>query len=207
MKSPFMYQRFFKPLLDFTISLFLLLILFPFILILLLLVYFDVGRPVLFIQLRPGKVEKVFKLYKFRTMTDDRDISGELLVDIKRITKFGIFLRRTSLDELPQLFNILKGDLSFIGPRPLLVEYLPLYKENQKKRHNVKPGITGWAQVNGRNSISWDEKFKLDVYYVENLSFLLDLKILFRTLINVLRASDIYNSNGITMEKFTGSKL
>lgn len=138
-------------------------------------------------------------------MTEQRDINGELFPDIDRITKFGMFLRKTSLDELPQLFNVIKGDLSLVGPRPLLVEYLPLYNEEQRKRHQVKPGITGWAQVNGRNALTWKEKFKLDLFYVENQSFVLDLKILFKTTINVFKGSDIYNSSGLTMDKFTGA--
>jgi lipopolysaccharide/colanic/teichoic acid biosynthesis glycosyltransferase len=139
-------------------------------------------------------------------MSDKRDTFGELLSDSKRLTKLGLFLRKTSLDELPQLFNVLKGDLSLIGPRPLLIEYLPHYNEVQKKRHNVKPGITGWAQVNGRNLISWEEKFDLDAFYVDNLSFLLDLKILVKTIIKVFQGSDIYSGNGHTMEKFEGNK-
>jgi len=201
-----MYQFFFKPVFDFMISLVILLVLFPIMMTLWLLVYLNFGKPVLFTQLRPGKDEKVFRLYKFRTMTEHRDIDGELLEDINRITRFGKFLRKTSLDELPQLFNVIKGDLSLVGPRPLLVEYLPLYNETQRKRHLVKPGITGMAQVNGRNAITWEDKFILDVFYVENLSFFLDLKILFSTLITVINGSDVNNSNGAAMEKFTGSK-
>lgn len=201
-----MYQFFFKPVFDFMISLVILLVLFPIMMTLWLLVYLNFGKPVLFTQLRPGKDEKVFRLYKFRTMTEHRDIDGELLEDINRITRFGKFLRKTSLDELPQLFNVIKGDLSLVGPRPLLVEYLPLYNETQRKRHLVKPGITGMAQVNGRNAITWEDKFVLDVFYVENLSFFLDLKILFSTLITVINGSDVNNSNGAAMEKFTGSK-
>jgi undecaprenyl phosphate N,N'-diacetylbacillosamine 1-phosphate transferase len=201
-----MYQFFFKPVFDFMISLVILLVLFPIMMTLWLLVYLNFGKPVLFTQLRPGKNEKVFRLYKFRTMTEHRDIDGELLEDINRITRFGKFLRKTSLDELPQLFNVIKGDLSLVGPRPLLVEYLPLYNETQRKRHLVKPGITGMAQVNGRNAITWEDKFILDVFYVENLSFFLDLKILFSTLITVINGSDVNNSNGAAMEKFTGSK-
>lgn len=201
-----MYQFFFKPVFDFMISLVILLVLFPIMMTLWLLVYLNFGKPVLFTQLRPGKDEKVFRLYKFRTMTEHRDIDGELLEDINRITRFGKFLRKTSLDELPQLFNVIKGDLSLVGPRPLLVEYLPLYNETQSKRHLVKPGITGMAQVNGRNAITWEDKFILDVFYVENLSFFLDLKILFSTLITVINGSDVNNSNGAAMEKFTGSK-
>jgi lipopolysaccharide/colanic/teichoic acid biosynthesis glycosyltransferase len=199
-----MYKCLFKPVLDFTLSLIILLILSPLIVILCLLVYFKLGSPVFFSQIRPGKNEKMFRLFKFRTMNTQCDPNGDLLPDIDRITVFGKFLRRTSLDELPQLFNVIKGDISLVGPRPLLVEYLPLYTEIQRKRHLVKPGITGWAQINGRNAISWEDKFKLDVFYVENLSFILDLRIFVKTIINVARGSDIYNSNGITMDKFKG---
>lgn len=200
-----MYKLIFKPVLDFAISIILVLILFPVIITILLIVYIKLGNPVLFSQLRPGKDEKLFRLYKFRTMNELRDSNGELLPDIDRITGFGKFLRRTSLDELPQFFNVLKGNLSLVGPRPLLVEYLTLYNEEQRKRHQVKPGITGWAQVNGRNTLTWEDKFRMDVFYVENLSFFLDLKILYITFSKVIRGSDIYNSDGATMEKFTGS--
>jgi undecaprenyl phosphate N,N'-diacetylbacillosamine 1-phosphate transferase len=201
-----MYKLFIKPLFDFCIALILLLILFPVIIILALLVYFKLGSPVLFRQVRPGKNEKMFSLYKFRTMNELRDQDGEFLSDSVRITRFGKYLRRTSLDELPQFFNILKGDLSLVGPRPLLVEYLPLYDEEQKKRHLVKPGITGWAQVNGRNSLTWEDKFRLDVFYVEHLSFLIDLKILILTISKVLKGSGINTDEGVTMDKFKGSK-
>lgn len=165
-----------------------------------------VGRVVFFCQPRPGKNGKIFTLYKFRTMSDERDEKGELLPDEMRLHGFGLFLRRTSLDELPQLFNILKGDMSFIGPRPLLVEYLPLYDSSQAKRHLVKPGITGWAQVNGRNAIGWEEKFRLDVWYVENLSFLLDLKIFWMTLVKTIKKEGISQEGCATMEKFCGNK-
>jgi lipopolysaccharide/colanic/teichoic acid biosynthesis glycosyltransferase len=168
-------------------------------------VYFKIGWPVIFTQLRTGKNEMIFKLYKFRTMSDRRDSFGELLSDSERLTKLGVFLRKTSLDELPQLLNVLKGDISLVGPRPLLIEYLSLYNDEQRRRHKVKSGITGWAQVNGRNSLTWEEKFKLDVFYVDNLSFLLDLKILFRTSIKVFKGSDIYDNNGFTMDKFKGN--
>ena len=201
-----MYKCLCKPVLDFTLSIVILLIISPIILIVWLIVYFKLGSPVIFRQPRPGKNEKVFGLYKFRTMNKQCDLNGELLPDIDRITIFGKFLRRTSLDEIPQLFNVIKGDLSLVGPRPLLVEYLPLYNETQRKRHLVKPGITGMAQVNGRNAITWEDKFILDVFYVENLSFFLDLKILFSTLITVINGSDVNNSNGAAMEKFTESK-
>jgi lipopolysaccharide/colanic/teichoic acid biosynthesis glycosyltransferase len=169
------------------------------------LIFSNRGNP-FFIQIRPGKNEKHFRLIKFKTMTDERDDNGELLPDQERLTKTGKFIRKTSLDELPQLFNVVKGDMSFVGPRPLLVEYLPLYNEEQRKRHLVKPGITGWAQVNGRNAISWPDKFKLDVWYVENQSFWLDLKILWMTFIKVLKAEGISGRDSVTMEKFKGNE-
>ncbi|WP_325883609.1 sugar transferase [Mammaliicoccus fleurettii] len=163
------------------------------------------GNPVLFKQTRPGKDEKTFQILKFRTMTDEKDINGELLPDEKRMTKTGDFIRKTSIDELPQLINVLKGDLSLVGPRPLLMEYLPLYTEEQRKRHLVKPGITGWAQINGRNAISWEDKFKLDVWYVENQSFTLDMYILYKTFYNVIKRKDISASDHVTIERFKGS--
>jgi undecaprenyl phosphate N,N'-diacetylbacillosamine 1-phosphate transferase len=202
-----MYVKVIKPFFDFLISIITVLILSPIILVLALIVYFKLGKPVFFRQSRPGKNEKVFTLYKFRTMTNKLNFSGELLPDIERITKFGSILRKSSLDELPQLFNVLKGDLSLVGPRPLLIEYLPLYNDTQKKRHLVKPGITGWAQINGRNVITWEDKFNFDLFYVEHISFFLDMEILLKTIINVLRRTNINNSTGHTMEKFTGSKL
>lgn len=165
----------------------------------------SMGRPVLFKQQRPGLNGEPFYIYKFRTMTDARDDQGELLPDEQRMTKVGSFIRKTSIDELPQLINVLKGDLSLVGPRPLLMEYLPLYSEEQMKRHLVKPGITGWAQVNGRNAISWEAKFKLDVWYVENQSFKLDMYILYKTFINVLNRKDVSAKDHVTMEKFRGS--
>jgi lipopolysaccharide/colanic/teichoic acid biosynthesis glycosyltransferase len=191
---------------DFVLAFWLIIILLPLVLIILILVLFNLGRPVLFCQNRPGKNGKLFRIYKFRTMSDQKDSFGNYLPDTERLTTLGRFLRKSSLDEIPQLFNVLKGDLSFVGPRPLLVEYLMLYNEEQKKRHEVKPGITGWAQVNGRNAITWEEKFKLDVYYVENLSLPLDMKILFKTIFNVLKRSDIYTVEGFTMEMFKGNK-
>lgn len=163
------------------------------------------GKP-FFIQPRPGKNEKIFKLIKFKTMNDKRDKLGYLLPDEKRLTVVGKFVRKTSLDEIPQLINVIKGDMSLVGPRPLLVEYLPLYNEEQKRRHEVKPGITGWAQVNGRNAISWEEKFKYDVWYVDHLSFILDLKILLLTIKKVFKREGISSTNAATMERFTGSK-
>ncbi|WP_326028240.1 sugar transferase [Staphylococcus simulans] len=165
----------------------------------------SMGRPVLFKQQRPGLNGEPFYIYKFRTMTDARDDQGELLPDEQRMTKVGSFIRKTSIDELPQLINVIKGDLSLVGPRPLLMEYLPLYSDEQKKRHLVKPGITGWAQVNGRNAISWEVKFKLDVWYVENQSFKLDMYILYKTFINVLNRKDVSAKDHVTMEKFRGS--
>jgi len=201
-----MYSLFIKPVFDFIIALAAFLILFPLILVAAIIVCLTIGRPVIFSQIRPGKNAKLFRLYKFRTMSDFRDDSGELLPDKERMTPFGKFLRRTSIDELPQLFNVLKGDLSLVGPRPLLAEYLPEYNEEQRKRHNVKPGITGWAQVMGRNTLTWEEKFILDVYYVENLSFLFDLKILFLTIYGVFKGSGVYNETGVTMDKFKGTK-
>jgi len=165
-----------------------------------------IGKPILFKQVRPGKNAKPFVVYKFRTMTNQKDKNGELLPDAKRLNKFGKLIRKLSLDELPQLFNVLKGDLSLVGPRPLLMEYLSLYSEEQMKRHNVRPGITGWAQVNGRNAIAWEEKFKLDIWYVENRSFLLDIKILFMTIKKVFISEGISNGDHVTIEKFQGNK-
>ena len=201
-----MYRKYIKRLLDIIISLTALIILSPIMLVVAILVRCKLGTPVIFHQDRPGYQEKVFKLCKFRSMTDERDAEGNLLPDKVRLTKFGKMLRATSLDELPELWNILKGDMSLIGPRPLLVKYLPLYNEFQKHRHDVKPGLTGWAQVNGRNSISWEERFEMDVYYVNNQSFLLDLKILFKTVAVVFKHSDINSSTDATMEAFTGTK-
>ena len=201
-----MYRKYIKRLLDIIISLTALIILSPIMLVVAVLVRCKLGTPVIFHQDRPGYQEKVFKLCKFRSMTDERDAEGNLLPDEVRLTKFGKMLRATSLDELPELWNILKGDMSLIGPRPLLVKYLPLYNEFQKHRHDVKPGLTGWAQVNGRNSISWEERFEMDVYYVNNQSFLLDLKILFKTVAVVFKHSDINSSTDATMEAFTGTK-
>jgi undecaprenyl phosphate N,N'-diacetylbacillosamine 1-phosphate transferase len=199
-----MYRLVFKPTLDFLFALVLLLILLPFLFIIGILVYIIIGGPVLFIQLRPGKNHTIFKLYKFRTMTDKRDSSGKLLEEKERLTRFGLFLRRNSLDELPQLINILKGNLSFIGPRPLLVEYLSIYSEDQKRRHLIKPGITGWAQVNGRNTISWEEKFKLDLWYIDNLSFILDIKICLKTIVKVLKREGISKNGYATTVAFNG---
>ena len=168
--------------------------------------YFFNQKNVFFFQDRPGKNESVFRIIKFKTMTDERDGSGNLLPDELRLTKLGKFVRKTSLDELPQLFNVLKGDMSFIGPRPLLVHYLPLYNEEQKKRHLIKPGITGWAQVNGRNAITWQQKFIYDVYYVNNLSLILDVKIFLLTVKKVIKSEGINTAGVATTENFTGNE-
>ncbi len=164
------------------------------------------GWPVLFVQERPGLDAKIFRMYKFRTMTDERDEFGRLLPDAQRLTRFGRFLRGSSLDELPELFNVLKGDMSLVGPRPLLVEYLPLYSAEQARRHGVKPGVTGWAQIHGRNAISWEEKFELDVWYVDNWSLWVDAKILWITFLRVLKRSGVSAAEHATMPKFTGSE-
>ncbi|MCT7495749.1 undecaprenyl phosphate N,N'-diacetylbacillosamine 1-phosphate transferase [Aliarcobacter cryaerophilus] len=195
-----------KNLFDKTLALFLIILFSPIYIVVSLLIFFKMGSPILFRQKRPGYKEKIFGIYKFRTMTNEKDEFGNLLPDDKRLVGIGKFIRSTSLDELPQLFNVLKGEMSFVGPRPLLEEYLPLYNEKQKKRHDVKPGITGWAQVNGRNAISWEQKFDYDVWYVDNQSFLLDIKILWLTFLKVVKRSDISSSTSSTMEKFTGSK-
>lgn len=185
------YQKYIKRLIDIVLSLFAIIILSPLLLILYFLVKIKLGSPVIFTQKRPGKNENIFKLYKFRSMTDKKDENGNLLPDDQRLTSFGRKLRSTSLDELPELFNILKGHMSIVGPRPLLVEYLPFYKEEERKRHDVTPGLTGWAQINGRNASSWEEKFEKDIYYVNNLSFLFDLKIVVMTFFKVFKKSDI----------------
>jgi sugar transferase EpsL len=179
----------------------------PFLLLIALAVRIKHGSPLLFEQERPGKGGETFLIYKFRTMNNERDASGQLLPDAKRLTALGKFLRATSLDEFPELINVLKGEMSLVGPRPLLMEYLPLYTPEQARRHEVRPGITGWAQVNGRNAISWEEKFKLDVWYVDNRSFWLDLKILWMTLVKVSRREGISQDGQATMSKFTGSKM
>lgn len=199
-----MYRHFFKRFFDFTLSLIAIIIFSPVLIIVAILVRTKLGSPVLFAQERPGKDEKIFKMYKFRSMTDEKDVEGNLLPDDVRLTSFGKKLRSTSLDELPELFNILKGDMSIVGPRPLLVKYLPLYNETQKHRHDVRPGFTGWAQCNGRNAISWEEKFDLDVYYVNHLSFFLDAKIIFKTIKTVLCREGISSDTSVTMEEFKG---
>lgn len=201
-----MYQKYIKRGLDFILALIASIILSPVILIVAVLVRIKLGSPVLFKQPRPGKNEKIFNMYKFRTMTDVRDENGELLPDEVRLTKFGKTLRSTSLDELPELFNILKGDMSIVGPRPLLVRYLPLYNERQKHRHDVRPGFTGLAQVNGRNSISWEEKFEWDVKYVEHVTFLQDCRIILKTIGVVLKRDGISSTTSATMEEFKGSE-
>jgi len=194
-----------KRLFDFLLSLFLIVLFSPAFLILAVLIRAKMGTPVLFKQKRPGLKGKPFYLYKFRSMRDLFDENGRLLEDEKRLTLLGSKLRKYSLDELPQLFNVLKGDLSFVGPRPLLMAYLERYNEEQARRHEVKPGITGWAQVNGRNAVSWEEKFAMDVWYVDNQSFALDLKILWMTLIKVLKAEGISGEGAATMPEFTGT--
>ncbi|EAI1199100.1 undecaprenyl phosphate N,N'-diacetylbacillosamine 1-phosphate transferase [Campylobacter coli] len=198
-----MYEKWIKRIFDFVLALFLLVLFSPLILITALLLKITQGS-VIFTQNRPGLNEKIFKIYKFKTMSDERDEKGELLSDELRLKAFGKIVRSLSLDELLQLFNVLKGDMSFVGPRPLLVEYLPLYNEEQKLRHKVRPGITGWAQVNGRNAISWQKKIELDVYYVKNISFLLDLKIMFLTALKVLKRSGVSKEGHVTTEKFNG---
>ncbi|MEM5547783.1 sugar transferase [Pseudoalteromonas fuliginea] len=194
-----------KRLFDFIVALSAFAMLLPIIVIVAILIRTKLGSPILFTQNRPGLHGKVFKMMKFRSMLDAKDKHGNLLPDNERMTKFGAFLRSTSLDELPGLFNVLKGDMSLVGPRPLLVQYLPLYNSEQAKRHNVRPGITGWAQVNGRNAISWDEKFKLDVWYVNNQSFLLDMKILLLTVKKVFIREGISADGHVTIEPFKGS--
>jgi lipopolysaccharide/colanic/teichoic acid biosynthesis glycosyltransferase len=194
-----------KRVLDIVISLTAIIILIPIFLITAILIYFKLGYPVIFVQERPGKNEKIFKIMKFRTMLDLRDDNGNWLPDSERITRFGRFLRGTSIDELPQLFNVLKGDMSLVGPRPLLIEYLDIYNERQKKRHDVIPGITGWAQVNGRNLINWNEKLQFDVWYVENWSLGLDMKILYMTMLKVLKREGVNQQGLVTVEKFNGA--
>ncbi|QZA78320.1 sugar transferase [Deefgea tanakiae] len=191
---------------DFLCALFAIILLFPVILLIALFVALLLGWPVLFCQIRPGLYGKPFKVFKFRTMTNARDDLGELLPDADRLTSFGLFLRKSSLDELPQLFNVLLGDLSLVGPRPLLMEYVPFYSEEQARRHNVRPGITGWAQVNGRNAISWDDKFKFDVWYVDNQSIWLDVKILILTVKKVIIRDGISAKGHVTIERFTGGQ-
>lgn len=201
-----MYKSFLKRLIDFIIVFTILLIIWPILFIITLWLHFaNKGAGAFFIQERPGKNNKIFKVIKYKTMTDERDENGNLLPDEKRLTKIGKFVRSTSIDELPQLINVLKGDMALIGPRPLLPQYLPLYNQRQIRRHEVRPGITGWAQVNGRNAISWTKKFELDVWYVDHVSFLLDLKIIFFTIKKVFVREGISSGTSATMEPFTGN--
>lgn len=200
-----MYKQFFKRLIDFFTALCGLIFLSPVIVILIVILYFTNQGKVFFFQNRPGKNGKTFRIVKFKTMNDKKDSQGNLLPDMQRISKTGRFIRSASLDEIPQLWNVLKGDMSLVGPRPLLIEYLPLYDENQIRRHEVHPGITGLAQVNGRNAISWQQKFQWDVWYVDHLSFGLDVKILFKTILKVFRLEGINAGQATTMELFTGN--
>lgn len=200
-----MYSRYFKRIFDFTFALLALVVLLPLLLVVTIGLYFaNQGKP-FFFQARPGLNEKIFKIIKFKTMNDKRDSEGNLLPDEQRITRIGSLVRKTSLDEIPQLINVLKGEMSLIGPRPLLIHYLPLYNERQKKRHNVRPGITGWAQVNGRNAITWQKKFELDVWYVENISFQTDVFVFFTTIKKVLLRNDISQEGQATIENFKGN--
>lgn len=199
------YVRFVKPLIDFVVALIIFTVLFPvFIIVVILLAIANSGKP-FFFQNRPGRNGEIFKVIKFKTMNDRKDKNGELLPDAERLTGIGKFVRKTSLDEIPQMLNVLKGDMSLIGPRPLLVEYLPLYDEVQRHRHDVRPGITGWAQVNGRNAIGWKQKFEYDVWYVNNVSFALDFKIFFLTVRNIVKSEGISSDTSVSMEKFTGN--
>lgn len=200
------YELYVKRPQDILCALLAMIVLSPILLVVSLLVRFKLGSPIIFKQKRPGKNGVIFNLYKFRTMSNERDEKGNLLPDEMRLTKFGKILRSTSLDELPELWNILCGQLSIVGPRPLLPEYLPLYNEQQARRHEVRPGFTGYAQVNGRNAISWEEKFEKDVYYVDHISFLMDWKIIIKTIKTVLTHEGISSENSVTMEPFTGTK-
>lgn len=202
----YFYRNYGKRIIDIVLSLCASILLAPLLLIIGVLVYFKLGSPVLFVQERPGKGEEIFKLIKFRTMTDEKDEDGNLLPNSVRLTKFGKFLRSTSLDELPELWNILIGDMSIVGPRPLLVRYLPLYNQHQKRRHEVRPGLTGYAQVNGRNAISWDDKFRYDVSYVDNITLISDTMIVFKTVKQVLIRDGINADTSVTMEPFKGNK-
>ncbi len=200
-----MYKRYIKRILDFLIALVGFTVVSPiFLFVTFFLWIANNGKP-FFFQKRPGQNERIFSIIKFKTMNDKKDVHGNLLPDEQRMTKIGTFVRKTSLDEIPQLLNVIKGDMSLIGPRPLLVEYLPLYNAQQKRRHNVRPGITGWAQINGRNSITWQKKFELDVWYVDNISFLLDIQIILKTIKKVFKQDDINSDSSVTMEPFTGN--
>ena len=201
-----MYRRYIKRIVDICCALAAIIVFWWLYIIVAILVRIKLGSPIIFKQPRPGKDERIFNLYKFRTMTDEKDENGEMLPDEVRLTKFGRLLRSTSLDELPEVFNILKGDMSVVGPRPLLVKYLPLYNEHQKRRHEVRPGFTGLAQVNGRNSITWEDKFDKDVYYVDHVTFLGDWKIIFKTVSTVLKKEGISSDTSATMEEFMGTE-
>ena len=201
-----MYKFFFKPVLDFLFAAIALILISPILIITAIALITNNNGSLFFLQNRPGKSNVIFRIVKFKTMNDKEDEFGNLLSDSERLTSLGKIIRKLSIDEIPQLLNVLKGDMSLIGPRPLLTEYLALYNETQKKRHNVKPGITGWAQINGRNTISWEKKFEYDVWYVENLSLILDIKIIFKTIIKVFRAKDINTENQATTLKFTGNE-
>jgi undecaprenyl phosphate N,N'-diacetylbacillosamine 1-phosphate transferase len=202
-----MYKHFLKRFIDIVIGLILIICFSPLFIIVTVWLYFaNRGAGVFFTQNRPGKKAKVFRIIKFKTMTDERDSDGKLLADVQRLTKVGSFVRSTSIDELPQLFNVLIGDMSLIGPRPLLIKYLPLYTRNQSRRHNVRPGITGWTQTHGRNSISWKEKFELDIWYVDNISLFLDVKILWMTFLKVLKREGISATDSVSGVPFTGDK-
>ncbi len=200
-----MYQKYLKQVLDWIFAVIFFIILSPFFIVCVLLLALSNHGKIFFLQQRPGKDEKIFTVIKFKTMNDKKDSQGNLLPDEKRLTPVGKFIRKTSLDEIPQLLNVIKGDMSLVGPRPLLIQYLPLYNSFEKRRHKVKPGITGWAQVNGRNAISWRQKFEYDVWYVDHLSFGLDIKILWRTFAKVLKSEGITDSESATMKKFTGT--
>ena len=200
-----MYRLFFKRIIDIFLSLIFILLFWWLYIVIIILVKKKLGSPVLFKQERPGLNEKIFTMYKFRTMTDRKDESGNLLPDKDRLTKFGRFLRSTSLDEIPELWNVLKGEMSLVGPRPLLVEYLSKYTKKEKRRHEVRPGITGYAQVNGRNNTTWEDRFKNDIYYVENISFLLDIKIIIKTFLKVIKKSDINQNEDVPMKNFLDS--
>ena len=201
-----MYRLFFKRIIDIFLSLIFILLFWWLYIVIIILVKKKLGSPVLFEQERPGLNEKIFTMYKFRTMTDEKDKNGNLLPDKDRLTKFGRFLRSTSLDEIPELWNVLKGEMSLVGPRPLLVQYLSKYTKEEKRRHEVKPGITGWAQINGRNNTTWSDRFKNDVYYVENFSFLLDMKIIIQTFLKVIKRRDINQNEDVTMRNFLDEK-
>lgn len=199
------YEAFFKRVIDFILGILVLVVLWPLYIVFAIMVRIKLGSPVLFKQDRPGKDEKIFKLYKFRTMTDERNANGELLPDDKRLTAFGSWLRRTSMDEIPEAFNIVKGDMSLIGPRPLLVRYLDRYNEEQHHRHDVRPGLTGYAQAHGRNAVSWEDKFKMDVWYTEHISFIGDIKVILDTVKTVIKKDGISSETSVTMEEFYGS--